>query len=163
MGAALAIRHDDERPVRLAGASVLLVSERFCFWDDAREAELRRLFIDEGLSQGAIAKRWNIGKGAISAKLDRLGIKRAKPVVDGRRSADRATPRPSAEIYRMAEGLNLTLVDLAPHGCRWPTGHDGEEHLFCGLGAVESRSYCAAHLHGPRGAYQRRKVKAVSE
>lgn len=162
--AALAYDLTDERPARLAATSILLVSERFCFWDDAREAELRRLFIDEGMSAGAIAKLWDITRNRVVGKLDRLGIKRATPKVDGRRSPDRGTVR--QEAYRLPEGLNLPIHELAGNptmpgsGCRFPTGHSGDEHLFCGLGAAEGRPYCSAHLYGRGGAYKRRKAEA---
>ena len=45
-----------------------------------------------------------------------------------------------------ADALHVGLLDLPAHGCKWPTGHDGEQHLFCGCERVEGKSYCPVHM-----------------
>lgn len=39
-----------------------------------------------------------------------------------------------------------SLLELAPHDCRWPYGDVGEEtFFFCGHEAIEDRPYCLGH------------------
>lgn len=45
-----------------------------------------------------------------------------------------------------ADALHVGLLDLPAHGCKWPTGNDGEQHLFCGFERVEGKSYCPVHM-----------------
>jgi len=48
------------------------------------------------------------------------------------------TPRPDP-----APGL-VPLLDLASHGCRWPTG-DRVPYLFCNEPQMDNEPYCADH------------------
>lgn len=54
-------------------------------------------------------------------------------------------PREQTELRCAAiDPLNVTLMDLEPHHCRWPYG-DGPI-LFCGHQQFAGSSYCAAHF-----------------
>lgn len=41
--------------------------------------------------------------------------------------------------------LNLPLIELAPSGCRYPSGSDGAIHLFCGNPKAPTGPYCQPH------------------
>lgn len=58
-------------------------------------------------------------------------VKQDKPM-----KSDRNTPK----------SRNLTLFDLPPHGCRYPTSpDDAATHLFCGAPQKEGLPYCSHH------------------
>jgi hypothetical protein len=79
------------------------------------------------------------------------------PRVDRRiRIVSSKPPRPpklSAEIIALRcveiSPLNISLVDLEPHHCRYPLG-DGP-FLFCGLNKTDGSSYCETHFQLCRG------------
>lgn len=49
-------------------------------------------------------------------------------------------------ITEPIESRNMTLLELGPHDCRYPTSpDDATSHLFCGAEQVDGSSYCAHH------------------
>lgn len=49
-------------------------------------------------------------------------------------------------ITEPIESRNMTLLELGPHDCRYPTSPDDTtSHLFCGAEQVDGSSYCAHH------------------
>ena len=112
-----------------------------CKWPADKVQQLTQLW-DMGLSHGAIAQVMGLGKGKVSAKLDRMGLERAKPVVDGRSFA----AQPARQIPPRMEdlpGRQVTLMELT--GCRAPTGERDGEHLFCDEPRQRGASYCSGH------------------
>lgn len=59
------------------------------------------------------------------------------------------TSNKSAKMPKLREAgvepKNVTLLDRSDHGCKYPSGHDGEQHLFCDLSRAEEGPYCPAH------------------
>lgn len=136
-------------PSLRAGARDQLGRFQPSFWTEARRAQLRRLYLTEGLSQSRVARALGCTKGAVAAELARLGIYRAAPAVDGRRAhfrAPRAAPLPTR--------FGATLIEVT--GCRWPIGEDQGVTRFCDCRREPARPYCATHV---RRAYQPRKAK----
>lgn len=70
-------------------------------------------------------------------------------------------PRPQPDTSAR-QPLRVTLVELAPRGCRFPVNDaaPGEAHLFCGLHADDGVPYCAHHAgrayNGLSASYTRR-------
>ena len=45
----------------------------------------------------------------------------------------------------------ITLMDLEPHHCRWPSDGPEGETVFCGAAKVAGRPYCADHCARAKG------------
>jgi hypothetical protein len=115
-------------------------AKRAAGWTADRVAALTRLFA-RGLSHGLIAEALGLERGAVSAKLKRLGLRRAVPTADARRGF-RPGGRP------LPKGRNVRLEQLT--GCRWPTGPDSERALFCDRPRGDHPSYCPGHARAAR-------------
>jgi hypothetical protein len=95
--------------------------------DAVTDAELRRLYVDEGLSMGAIGARVGLSAPSVLLRLRRAGIptrpKRSVLTRDGL-AAHIAAGRHLAEIARL-EGLTGRAVanQLRRHGLQAPDGH----------------------------------------
>lgn len=64
-------------------------------------------------------------------------------------------PLEPAPVY--TDSRNLTLLELEPRDCRFPTTpHDAREHRFCGRRKLELLPYCLEHL---RKSYQVRPAR----
>lgn len=147
MGAALEITCE-ELPLR----------RRRTDWCEERVAVLHDLF-EMGLSHELMARALGVGKGSVSAKIDRL--MEADPE-RWRRSAtihsirpDRSASGAKAEERRaqaaMAKAIEesvvgVTMLDLETCMCRWPMAFTTEQ-TFCGAEQVAGSSYCGDH-HG---------------
>lgn len=59
---------------------------------------------------------------------------------------------------------NVTLLELAPNGCRWPFGW-GSPYTFCNHPQVETSQYCLDHLAMSvgRGTDSERRAHRVSD
>lgn len=42
-------------------------------------------------------------------------------------------------------GLPAPIGQLHSRGCKWPTSHDGSQHIFCNRHRGDGRSYCQEH------------------
>lgn len=109
-------------------------------WADTKVEALLEAW-DEGLSLGLIAKRMNITRGAVSAKCDRLGLKRPKPLIDGRSFAPHAK-RP-AKVWDEPQARRVPMWETT--GCMWPVDEVDGVHLFCDAPKAAGRSYCECH------------------
>lgn len=84
------------------------------------------------------------------AKADRptgAKIKRGKAVRGGTVSRARlrvVRTEPAIVCAEVEPPLNISLMDLERHHCRWPVTDDGP-HLFCGRDRADGSSYCAGH------------------
>lgn len=133
-------------------------------WTDTRVQKLTQLY-RMGYSASQIAKRLGgVTRNAVIGKCGRLGLVRSsgnKPAyqlqarIDGRltnklrRRGGPKKQKPKLAILPTAAeaavshvALNLSLLDLGPNMCRWPTSED-RPHLFCGV-ACEG-TYCSHH------------------
>lgn len=153
-------------------------------WNDAAIAQLKSLMM-EGLSFSQIGALLGCSRSAACGKAFRLGLsdsaRRGRPkIVLGEsaqvrgRTRQRLTNRGTRftmetiteyEQPVMAAGdiepLNIALLDLEPHHCRWPLG-DGP-FVFCGHQKYPGSSYCRAHFElscGP-GSYAERQALPV--
>lgn len=140
-------------------------------WSAAREEQLREMWHPTGPSCSEIAREINrdggqhLTKCAIIGKARRLGLAGRAPVPPPKRRLSRVRPpapraamdgpamtQPSPPM-RSIDNLSTELpscatplLDLAPHGCRWPGAEDeAGRHLFCGARQVDDLPYCAAH------------------
>lgn len=157
-------------------------------WTDERVELLRRLW-SEGLSAGQVAAEIGAGvtRNAVIGKIHRLGLPdraAAKPAGRARigrpgenRQVEQAVrkPAPSAPIAPALTPIaepaevaipvsdRVTLLDLRDSMCRWPVGHDGARHLFCGAHSADfahGRPYCAEHAEAAheRGTESERRA-----
>lgn len=142
-------------------------------WTEPAVEELKKLWPKYSCAQisGVLAAKGlgDYSRNAVIGKIHRLdlGVKR-KPS-EGPRIRTNSTPegspafkvihaikrqkkqqkRNSAKFACQAvPGLhpqNVSLLDLAHNGCRWPTT-EHLPHLFCNLPQHENSSYCPAHF-----------------
>lgn len=138
------------------------------YWTEQRVAELKELF-DEGLTDRQIAERMGCTSNAIEKKRPDLGLKR-KPQRARYKVVNAEKPRAITPTFKIvaANGhtsqkrviesvvadmrpircvevvpLNIPLLDLEPHHCRYPVTEEGP-HLFCGRDKF-SGAYCTDH------------------
>lgn len=83
----------------------------------------------------AIGRELGVSKNAVIGRAKRMGL----------------TPRPSPLakcLHKLPQSSKVlvTLKNIAPNGCLWPTGHPGEDgfHL-CGEPKANGRPYCPDH------------------
>lgn len=138
-------------------------------WTPERIERLKALFA-EGLSREQIANHLgNISRNAVIGKLARLGFsdKKHKRVDESRRrkrhsinagnsqrlhkiaftpAFRQGPPKDPAPQPLPAAGdvARISLMDLEPHHCRWPSGDPVEG--FCGCTKQPGSSYCKAHF-----------------
>jgi len=141
----------------------------YIVWTPAMTERFLHL-VDKGVSYLDIAKiisgefRVRITKNACVGKGRRLHVplrspprKRLCRKRNARRNPERrklpqsaARPRPPRKRKTILSSrkqfplLNLTLLQLRPTSCRWPTGHS-PPFSFCGDHQAEGSSYCLKH------------------
>lgn len=166
-------------------------------WTDERIALLKELWA-QGLSQSQCAAALNklpgghVTRGAISGKVDRLGLQGRAPTLREKRNRHRqATPWrktggktqeptpvprapkalppepfvPSAEELVIPLAERKTIETLAGNDCRWPIGDPQHPDFhFCGKTKVPGLPYCEHHA---RRAYQppdpKRRDRAIGK
>jgi len=114
-------------------------------WPQDKADELRRLYVEEGLTPSVIAERFGLGRTAITSKLIRMGVPMRPTVkalkaeaVKRERTVDRSSRPMPADVWAPI-GPTVGLMELHSHSCRWPIGD-----AYCG--AKKSRgSYCRTH------------------
>lgn len=140
-------------------------------WTDEVVEELRRMW-DKGMTTGQIAKALNVTKNSIIGKVHRLcltarpsPIKKMpakdvnkKPVAAEKKT--RSTPSSSKSVSNennktideavssanLPEELNIPLVKLDNHTCRWPLGDPRDDDFcFCGRRIKTGQTYCEEH------------------
>lgn len=132
-------------------------------WTEQQVVLLVELNAEKTMSASEIAKEmerrtgFEFSRNAICGKLFRLGIQN-KPFKPRKLRVRKAAAYPSIRILedqgvaRTAKpeplvafnSLNLTLMDLGPDDCRYPTSGDNDPVRFCGH-PISNRSFCAAH------------------
>lgn len=130
------------------------------FWTDQRCTEMKELFA-AGLTDRDIAERLGCSAVAIEKKRSDLGLKRKpkraevrnKPVLkivaaNGHTSQKVIIETVVADMRPLrcveVEPLNIALLDLEPHHCRYPTMAGGVT-TYCGHQILD-RSYCHDHF-----------------
>lgn len=143
----------------------MMKAGEFKHWNDADDADLRRMWDVEGLSSGDIGYVMGRSRNSIIGRVRRLGLQ----MRDNTKTAPRIKPRKNySQRPRRAVVLKLlpealpgdlrpllgsawealpdvapvALVDLESSMCRWPIG-EAKPYLFCGAHA--DGSYCAYH------------------
>jgi GcrA cell cycle regulator len=157
-------------------------------WPDSHIAALRELFAAD-MSHAKIADAINdrfgtsYTRNATIGKATRLGLleaDRPRPVKSAAKPRVRPKPKPapaplSAAIPQFhrdnlaglrcaeVEPMNIALVDLEPHHCRWPIGGwpDATPVRFCGQSRWEGSSYCGSHTVLSTGQGTRAEQMAV--
>jgi GcrA cell cycle regulator len=151
---------DDERDAALRWG----LSERMTFTEIA--AFLNKRF-GTAFTRSAIGGRaWRLGIKSLNPAKVRRGTKQERTAARERASQARRKPTDAPIRQRVAhmpqfhrdnlsglrcaeiDPLNIALVDLAPHHCRWPVGGwpDAAPVTFCGqVKCSEHESYCHAH------------------
>lgn len=143
-------------------------------WSDERVEKLKSLHAKGVSCSIMAAEIGGVSRNAVIGKLHRLGLSNAKSTVHrdnqyGRKPRPPRTPpektvrivRANGNSNRMrlmesakvqvqemrcvdVVSLNVALLDLEPHQCRYPTSD--APFLFCGRGKMEGSSYCAPHF-----------------
>ena len=146
-------------------------------WTDERIAELKKRHLG-GDSFRTIAMDWGCTRNALIGKSRRLGLAKRRPTPK-RMKVPISTAKIRPKIVRplspeilakralRAERMNATppdarnisLAELDPHDCRWPTDGEGIATVFCAARTEASGSYCAFHA---RIAYRSPAARARS-
>jgi len=130
-------------------------------WPQEREEELRRLWNDEALPAGEIARKLGLSRNQVIGKARRMKLnKRAEKerIIAARASTmvlKVPRPYPDKALVLDLDGkapLYIAVWDLEGEHCRWPVAGEREFTLFCGH-PKRVGSYC--HKHARQG-YGRR-------
>lgn len=138
-------------------------------WTAERIETLKAMWAD-GMTVTLIAGRFGVDRGAISGKLDRLGLlggrtlaarqKRLRSIEPEQRpklrqkaceqaSSSKLTeecPAGAADEPAMISGVVEAFLALEPQHCRWPYGEPREAGFrFCGQRKLSGLPYCEAH------------------
>lgn len=114
-------------------------------WTPERDATLKKFWGVFRSGMIAIMLR-GIDADGVRARAKQIGCPAEQPKktltnVRRRQARRPQITQPADEL----EPLNVQLVNLEAHHCRWPTGMDHDNiATFCGH-AIVSRSWCAAH------------------
>lgn len=148
-------------------------------WTEEQVEKLRKL-TDDGLSCSQIAAQLGTSRNSVIGKQHRVGIRSKRPSTQ---SVARAKPRKSKlypeRIFKPytkstrkppmdfdnyqsptmeVVPLKLSLLELKADQCRYPYGEpSNKDFFFCGLPAIEGRSYCLCHyqLTHTKGGWER--------
>ncbi|MBR5154136.1 MAG: global cell cycle regulator GcrA-like protein [Alphaproteobacteria bacterium] len=143
-------------------------------WTDEAVEELKKMW-DKGMTTGQIAKVLNVTKNSIIGKVHRLCLTaRPSPIKKSNKTTEekKATPAKKAEkttkaksctpapkkleqapikeevkpVVPVPEEINIPLVKLDNHTCRWPMGDPRDEDFcFCGKRIKTGQTYCEEH------------------
>lgn len=136
-------------------SSTCTQTKRFAWSDDAVSQLLT--LARAGLSHGQISQKMGIARGAVSAKLRRLGHTRETPTrpikiprvrLPYDRSGDvdnfhRAVARQQHEAEARSD--LLTIAELTDESCRYVVGEPAETRIYCGHNRVPGLPYCGEH------------------
>jgi GcrA cell cycle regulator len=143
-------------------------------WTDEAVEELKKMW-DKGMTTGQIAKVLNVTKNSIIGKVHRLCLTaRPSPIKKSNKTTEekKATSAKKAEKTTKAKSctpapkkleqapikeevklvvpapdeINIPLVKLDNHTCRWPMGDPRDEDFcFCGKRIKTGQTYCEEH------------------
>ncbi|MFN3699931.1 MAG: GcrA family cell cycle regulator [Alphaproteobacteria bacterium] len=130
-------------------------------WTDERVALLKKLW-GEGKTAAEIATTLGgVTRNAVIGKAHRLKLSnRLSPIQPAKKTktpANTSTPpappkRVKVKTEDIPRGLGLSLMELKPNMCRWPSGDPRDDDFgFCGGHAIPGLPYCEEHA---RIAYQ---------
>ena len=147
------------------------------------EAQTAYILGNPGMPYSLIADALQTTKAAVSMRAHKSGIKRqvvaakksTAPKVERRgpvlpaSPAVVAAPRPALPPLQCEP---VTLLDLQPHHCRWPTWGGrtqmwkdpkakADVALFCGAQKAADGSYCQAHAEVTRDTYQPSRARVA--
>lgn len=127
-------------------------------WTPEREDRLKQL-VEANVSASAIAAEFGLGRGAVTGKAARLGLRLTGGAGGGSTHGRTPLPRrprqgpiPSLPAALVENPKRVTFAKLNWHHCRFPYGDPGtQDFFFCGA-TKERGAYCAYHA---AIAYQR--------
>jgi len=154
-------------PFRRAGQTSRTGKPRIGHFTAEDDALMMRLFA-EGRTHQEIAIATGRGRGTVGSRLGFLGCRRLKakrPTVMKAPPKIKVVSAPAIhtaeELSIRSRQLNIPLMDLEPHHCRWPTSD--VPFLFCGLTKAGPLSYCEYHArlaYRPAETREQRKAAA---
>ena len=112
--------------------------------------------VKTGAHYSEIGERLGLSKNSISGRVKRMkdrGVVIPFPIKKIERKPEpppkTITPKVKKEVQTITPldyGTGKSLIDLPHNGCKYPTGYESGEHLFCGeLRRDVLTSYCCAH------------------
>jgi GcrA cell cycle regulator len=125
-------------------------------WGKALDASLRAHW-GEGHTAAVIASLMGVSRNAVIGRAHRLKLakrekrKRISPATTRRPQRPHIPKKPSAPRFIRREpmiapgSLDLTIMQLEPHQCRWITSGAGTDAFYCGHSAAKPHGYCEAH------------------
>ena len=124
-------------------------------WTDERVSLLKKLW-GEGKTAAEIASTLGgVTRNAVIGKAHRLKLSnRMSPIQTNKKPkapANTSTPPPAPKRTRtksvdIPRGKGLSLLDLKPSQCRWPSGDPRDDDFgFCGEAGVPGLPYCEEH------------------
>lgn len=134
-------------------------------WTDESVEQLRQMWA-QGLTANEIAKNLGVTKNAIVGKVHRLCLTaRPSPIKSKENEGEEAelltvetTVKQTAKSVseekissakpapKACKDINIKLVDLDSHTCRWPIGDPRDDDFcFCGKKVRTGQTYCDEH------------------
>lgn len=135
-------------------------------WTEEHIVDLRRMWLEEEMSSGAIAAEFGVTRNTVIGKIGRLGLsgrvcdaenrskgaamREARNRLKAARLVERAARPPHAaavgEVVPVVPAIApCALLELDDSKCHWPFGEPQQPGFhFCGGKAV-SGAYCAGH------------------
>lgn len=119
-------------------------------WTSQEDAQLMAL-LTQGHSFQEIANTMVKSRAAIAGRAFRLKHK-MRPEV--RNTTRRRKTKQVLKVELPPEEFTLTLMELTPQSCRWPSAEKvNGQTTFCGLRVKEGKSYCAHHVRKAKRDY----------
>jgi GcrA cell cycle regulator len=125
-------------------------------WTEQRLSRLRMLH-EAGYAPSEIAKALGTTRNAVLGKTHRMGLPpgwgpKRHPATWGAGGIGAGAAPAAAEMVAAEPRRNVSLLELRPNDCRWPSGE--RDYTFCGSPRVVDSSYCGPHTKlsrsGPR-------------
>ena len=112
--------------------------------------------VETGAPYAEIGERLGLSKNSISGRVKRMKdrgvviqfpIRKKEPPKPVAKKVVTAKVKPEIQPITTSDyGGGVTLVDIPPNGCKYPTGYDNGEHLFCGEPRRDvMTAYCSHH------------------
>ena len=134
-------------------------------WTDESVEQLRQMWA-QGLTANEIAKNLGVTKNAIVGKVHRLCLTARPSPIKSKENEGEEAELPSVETTvkqtaenvpeekispakpasKVCKDINIKLVDLDSHTCRWPIGDPRDDDFcFCGKKVRTGQTYCDEH------------------
>lgn len=135
-------------------------------WTDDRVALLTKLWGEGKTAAEIAATLGGVTRNAVIGKAHRLKLSgRVSPIQQNKKpkvpanTQSKPERKPRTKAVDIPKGQGLSLAELKPCQCRWPSGDPKDDDFgFCGGQIVPGLPYCAEHAKIAYQAATRNKI-----